>query len=184
MPFFFKCFFLFVLWYLMCEIFQLLEKLPLPLWSDVLPQMLLYFSGVCYFAFCWLKVQSIPMPVPESLVSQVDNVLIDLNWSSEVLHPRNSDSDLKQDRRVLDSQTLAYALDFTEDLQQPWRWQVTLHTRFSPAAAWCVPVGSFPTWVCATLWPNVGGGVCRLCSPSAWCPFDLRRNPLLWKQHK
>lgn len=58
-----------ILWYLMCEVFKIHEKLPLPLLSDLLPQSLLYFCGVCYFFFCQLKLQWILVPVAESLVS-------------------------------------------------------------------------------------------------------------------
>lgn len=36
-----------VLCYLMCEVFKVPEKLPVSLLSGLLPQMLLYFPGVC-----------------------------------------------------------------------------------------------------------------------------------------
>lgn len=61
-----------------------------------------------------------------------DTVLIDLNQSFTVLLPRNSNSHLKRDRKVLDPQALVYVLYFTEDFKQPWRWQVTQHTEFLP----------------------------------------------------
>lgn len=84
--------------------------MPLPLLSDLLPLMLLYFTSVCYLSFADWSYKGFKCQWP----SWVDTVIIDLNQSFTVLLPRNSNSHLKQDRKVLDPQTLLYVLDFTE----------------------------------------------------------------------